>query len=475
MPDVLLASANFMALDSKQAQKRRPYPPLATLVAAAVLRTHGYSVDLFDAMLASDESEFVRRLGRWAPRIVVLYEDNFNFLSKMCLGRMREAAQRMAQAASARGAVVLAAGPDVTDHPEAYLPHGVSAAMVGEPDHTLVELVAAVHDGTRLADVPGVVTAERPAAIPRRPERHPDVFPMPAWDLVDVEAYRRVWIEAHGRFSVNLASTRGCPFHCNWCAKPIWGQRYAMHSPARVAEEMALVKELLRPDHVWFADDIFGLRPQWVEEFSREVEGRNARLPFTIQSRADLMTEEAVGALAFAGCEEVWLGAESGSQRILDAMDKGITVAEIREARRRLGSSGIRVGYFLQFGYPGETIDDIQATIALVRHTLPDDIGVSVSYPLPGTKFHDRVRAGLGHKTHWVDSDDLSMMFAGTYTTDFYRALHRLVHDDLRARLRGAEGAADLAAAAALVSSISNVALPPDQSRIFSAWRLSST
>ena len=234
-----------------------------------------------------------------------------------------------------------------------------------------------------------------------------------------------------------MVSTRGCPFHCNWCAKPIWGQRYAMRSPANVAEEMALLKRTLRPDHIWFADDIFGLQPNWVKAFADEVTARDAAIPFMIQSRVDLMTEKAVAALGLAGCVEVWLGVESGSQKVLDAMDKGTRVEQIAVARERLGKAGIRACYFLQFGYPGETWDDILRTVLLVRRTLPEEIGISVSYPLPGTRFHAMVAAELGDKRHWQESDDLAMMFQGTYETPFYRRLHQLLHRDLKARQRG--------------------------------------
>ena len=288
-----------------------------------------------------------------------------------------------------------------------------------------------------IASIPGLAFphADAPDGIfhtPKRaPERHPDVFPLPAWDLLDVEPYRAAWTQAHGYFSLNMVSTRGCPFHCNWCAKPIWGQRYAMRSPASVADELALVKRTLRPDHIWFADDIFGLRPRWVAEFGREVAARDAAIPFMIQSRVDLMTEEAVAGLKQAGCAEVWMGAESGSQRILDAMEKGTQVEEIAVARARLGAAGIKAGFFIQFGYPGETFDDIMATVQLVRDTLPDSIGVSVSYPLPGTRFHAMVREQLGAQTNWSDSDDLAMLFQGTYKSPFYRKLHRVLHDDL--------------------------------------------
>lgn len=444
MLDVLLAHSYFLKYDAKQVEKMRPYPPLATLYAASYLRSVGYSVALFDAMLAEGEHEFEAVFAAHQPRFVVLYEDNFNFLSKMCLTRMREAACHMSQTAHARGATVIASGSDVTDHPEIYLRHGTQVVMVGEPDHTLRELLDAL-SGRRpmpLDQIAGLVLPDvhAPGGLlrtPKRdPERVPDQFPFPAWDLLDVERYRAAWTQAHGYFSLNMVSTRGCPFHCNWCAKPIWGQRYAMRSPANVASEMAWIKQHLRPDHLWFADDIFGLRPAWVAELGREVAARDAAIPFMIQSRVDLMTDDAVAGLKQAGCVEVWMGAESGSQKVLDAMDKGTQVAQIKLARARLKHAGIKACFFIQFGYPGETFEDIMATVQLVRETLPDNIGVSVSYPLPGTKFHEMVKEQLGEKTNWVDSNDLAMMFQGSYQSPFYRKLHRVLHRDLEVRQR---------------------------------------
>ncbi|MBK9091633.1 MAG: B12-binding domain-containing radical SAM protein [Anaerolineae bacterium] len=444
MLDVLLAHSYFLRYDQKQVEKMRPYPPLATLYAASYLRSVGYSVALFDAMLATGEHEFEAALATYAPRFVVLYEDNFNFLSKMCLTRMREAACTMSQAAHRRGATVIASGSDVTDHPEIYLQHGTQYVILGEPEHTLRELLDALRAGqpARASLIPGLILPDPQApgglhhTARRNPERYPDVFPFPAWDLLDVERYRAAWMQAHGFFSLNMVSTRGCPFHCNWCAKPIWGQRYAMRSPANVAAEMAWIKQHLRPDHIWFADDIFGLRPAWVAELGREVAQRDAAIPFMIQSRVDLMTEDAVAGLKQAGCVEVWMGAESGSQKILDAMDKGTQVSQIKLARQRLKHAGIKACFFIQFGYPGETFEDIMSTVQLVRETLPDNIGISVSYPLPGTKFHDLVKEQLGPKTNWVDSNDLAMMFQGSYQSPFYRKLHRVLHRDLELRQR---------------------------------------
>ena len=194
---------------------------------------------------------------------------------------------------------------------------------------------------------------------------------------------------------------------------------------------MSRIKRDLAPDHIWFADDIFGFRVDWVNDFAATLATSGGGIPFTIQTRADLISEAMAAALRAAGCREAWLGAESGSQRVLDAMNKGIRVAEIHTARARLAAAGIRVGFFIQLGYLGEELTDIVATRELIEHARPDDVGVSVAYPLPGTKFHDLVSGQLGGKTHWQASGDLAMMFPGTYTTAFYREVRDLLHEQV--------------------------------------------
>jgi anaerobic magnesium-protoporphyrin IX monomethyl ester cyclase len=242
-------------------------------------------------------------------------------------------------------------------------------------------------------------------------------------------------MKRHGYFSMNMVTTRGCPFHCNWCAKPIWGQRYHSRSPENVAAEMKWLQDTYYPDHIWFADDILGLKPGWLPRFADALHTQGGLIPFKCLSRADLLTRAGeVEALARGGAQTVWMGAESGSQKILDAMDKGTRVEQIHEAARRLKQAGIRVGFFLQFGYPGETREDIEKTIQLVRDCDPDDIGISVSYAMPGTKFYEAVRDQLGEKQNWQDSQDLAMLYQGPFSTEFYRKLHSVVHKEFRAR-----------------------------------------
>jgi len=433
-PRVLLAHSYFLGHDEKQTRKMKPYPPLATLLTASILRESGSSVSFFDAMLSPGEEEFERALADARPDVVGLLEDNFSFLTKMCTTRMREAALRMIRMAKDAGCRIAANGSDASDHPEIYLGAGADAVIVGETERTFPELLAAFsgEDPPDLTRIAGLALPGPGGTVVRTPPRpfvsDLDTLPLPAWDLVDVARYRAAWTAAHGRLSWNVVTTRGCPFHCNWCAKPLYGKRYAQRSPGSVAAELAALKESVAPDHVWFADDIFGLTPRWIEKFADEVAARDARIPFSMQSRVDLMTHSGVEALAAAGCEEVWLGVESGSQKILDAMDKGTRVEQVRRATCLLRRHGIRAAWFLQLGYPGEEWADLLLTRGLLRSERPDDIGVSVAYPLPGTLFYERVKTQLSARTNWRDSDDLAMLFEGTYTGPFYRRVRDLLH-----------------------------------------------
>ena len=453
---VLLGQSYYLRFDPKLWAAMQPYPPLGTLYAASRLRRSGYAVALCDTMLAESEEEWEEALIRHQPRFAVLYEDSFNYLSKMCLLRMREAAFSMIEMARRRDCTVIVCGADASDHAEQYLHAGAHFVLLGEGDDTLCELLDRLtgRNPEPVGNVLGVaflddasaesrdrVRGEAPASAsvvrtPRRPViRDLDALPFPAWDLLDVERYRNAWRERHGFYSVNMVTTRGCPFHCNWCAKPIWGQRYNSRSPENVVGEMGWLRETLNPDHIWFVDDIFGLKPGWLREFADRLDAAGLKIPFRCLSRADLLHREGeVKALRRAGCQMVWIGAESGSQRILDAMDKGTTVEQIRNTARRLREAGLQVGFFLQFGYPGETREDIEQTLSLVRESEPDDVGISVSYPLPGTKFHESVQAQLGQKRNWVDSTDLAMMYQGPFSTDFYRQLHAVTHREFRAR-----------------------------------------
>lgn len=422
-----------MRLDPKQWETGEPYAPLGTLFAAALMREHGYKVSFFDTMFAYDASELIAPIVTHKPDFFVIYDDGFNYLTKMCLTNMRTAAFAMIKLAKERGCMVIVSGSDSTDHYEKYLYEGADFILMGEAEHTLLELLNAnTGKETNVFQIHGLAF-KQDGNIIKTPRRNVisdlDALPLPAWDLADMEPYKKMWLKSKGYFSMNMGTTRGCPFKCNWCAKPIYGNRYHSRSPANVIKELKFLKYRYQFDHIWFCDDIFGLKPGWAIEFAHLAEKEKLSFKYKIQSRADLLLQENyVIALAQSGCENVWIGAESGSQKILDAMDKGIKIEQIYKATGLLKKHGIKPSFFIQFGYLGETKDDIRQTIRMINELVPHSIGISVSYPLPGTLFYEKVKTDLREKANWTDSDDLQLMFINTYRPVFYKLLHRYVH-----------------------------------------------
>lgn len=435
---ILLAHSYFMQHDPKQLARCTPYSPLSTLIAAALLREQGHKVACYDPTFADNPDGFGEMLDGANFALVAIMEDNFNFLTKMCTEQRRKDALAIVAIAKQRGCRVLVNGPDSSDRPLLYLAGGADAVLLGEGEAALQDIASlwSTNPQASLDDIAGLVLADAATGTKRtalRPQqRELDQLPLPAWDLIEAARYRSAWFTRHGRASWNVATSRGCPYRCNWCAKPTFGRRYEQRSAAAVAKELRQLKDSVAPDHIWFADDIFGLTAGWISEFAREVARLDAVTPFMMQSRVNLMKADAVTALAKAGAEEVWLGVESGSQKILDAMEKGSTVAEARTATRLLKQAGIRACWFIQLGYPGESWEDLSLTRSLILEEQPDDIGVSVAYPLPGTRFYELVKAHIGERHNWRDSDDLAMLFEGTYDTSFYRAVRDLLHDEVR-------------------------------------------
>ncbi len=436
MSNVLFTHSYFYKLDPKQWKFKQPYPPLGTLLAASVIRSSGFDITLFDVGLKDNPEEIKPILEKEKPDYLIIYDDGFNYLTKMCLTVMREASFTMAEEGKRNGCTVIISSSDASDHYEKYFSHGVDYVIRGEGEETLKELLQTNEQKKDPSTIQGIAFISNgtiKVTPPRAVIRDLDSLPLPAWDLIDMEAYRQLWLKHHGYFSLNLATTRGCPFKCNWCAKPIYGNRYNSRSAYQVVDEIEMLLKKYKPDHFWMSDDIFGLKPGWVNNFRDEVKKRGLIFRYKIQSRVDLLLEEdTIIALAESGAKTVWVGAESGSQKILDAMDKGTTVEQIREARLLLKQKGIKAAFFLQFGYPGETKEDINSTLQMVLDLMPDEIGISVSYPLPGTKFYENVKAGLHEKQNWSDSDDLAMMFAGTYSSAYYKILHRYIHNRFR-------------------------------------------
>jgi anaerobic magnesium-protoporphyrin IX monomethyl ester cyclase len=431
MSHVLVANPYILALDPHEARLGRPYAPVNPLVVVAGLQAAGHRVEFHDATFEANEAHFAAVLDQARTAGVThlaLVLDDLSVQVKQCPARICDAQRAMAGMGRDRGMTVLVSGPDVSDHPEAYLGHAHSA-VVGEPAQVVV---AWAGGGEGLPGVHGLQGAGGRTQVVRELA----VLPDPAWSAADLGRYADAWRSRHGTWEAVLSTARGCPYRCNWCAKPTWGRTHVARPPERVAAEIATLRDEHGVDRLWVCDDIFGIRPEWLRALRRAVD---TPVPFRCQSRVDLLRDaDYVADLAALGCDEVWVGAESGSDAVLRAMDKDGTVADARRATALLRDRGVRVGFFLQLGYPGEGLADVQATIDMVRELRPDAIGVSVSYPLPGTVFHAHVKDHLVD-THWTASMENRTLHPAPFSEEFYRAARevlRSVHASGMARTR---------------------------------------
>jgi len=437
MGKILFTHSYFYKFDTKQWNNKQPYPPLGTITAAAYLREKGHEVSLFDTNLADNPEQIQASIEQSNPEYLVIYDDGFNYLTKMCLTLMREAAFDLIKIGKRNNCIVIVSSSDSTDHNEEYLEKGADYILLGEGEESLEELLASLEKENKdSSGISGVVYRQNGKVVNngrRGVMESLDQLPMAAWDLVNMDDYKTIWLKNHGYFSLNIATTRGCPYSCNWCAKPIFGRKYHARSPKQVLDEIEYLMIQFGASYFWICDDIFGLKPGWIQEFRDQVKSRKLKFAYNMQSRVDVMLkDDTIEAMAESGLDIVWVGAESGSQKILDAMEKDVTVEKIYEAREKLQQHGVRVAFFLQFGYLGETMEDIKLTEKMLFDLMPDDIGISVSYPLPGTKFHEQVKDDLIQKANWSDSDDLALMFKNTYPPRFYKMLHRYIHKKFR-------------------------------------------
>lgn len=431
---ILISHSYFLHLDSKELAFKKPYPPLASIALAAWIRQElGMDIEFYDVMFDKDESGLIESIEKIQPDVFILYDDDFNFLTKMCLENMRKAIFRMIEKVEKKG-VFIAHSSDASDQARLYLNKGFDFIVHRNAEKIIVEMLRSLQSGSSESATQALdgISYFHDGEYIQKPQSKKNFelenAPSPRWDLIELTPYREMWVSNHGYFSLNVSTSHGCPYNCNWCAKPLYGRTYKVIPAKNVAREFQYLKTKLGANHVWMTDDIFGLKPGWMAEFADELERLDAKIPFKCQNRADLINEESAALLKRCGCNEVWMGVESGSQKILDAMDKGETLDSIKTANRLLKQHGIKVGFFLQYGYLGEDYNDIQQTLQIVRECLPDYIGISVSYPLKDTPFYEKVVSQMGEKKNWKDSGDLALMYPGKYHPDFYRALYHFTH-----------------------------------------------
>lgn len=446
--DVLLTHGYFLEADAQERRILRPYPPLGILYLSSHLKRAGFSVEVFDSTFRSF-AELRALLRTRRPPVVGVYA---NLMTKATVLRIAAAAREV-------GATVVLGGPDPPAHADEYLAHGADAVVIGEGERTLEELLPRVRNDPRRrpwGDIAGLVyrdedgTLRRTAPRPLLPTL--DDQPWPDRDAIAIEPYLDAWRRRHGRGSLSLVTARGCPFTCTWCSRSVFGETHRRRSVAAVADEAQMLVERYRPEQLWYADDVFAIHRGWTLAFADEMARRRLRVPFECISRAERIDDDVADALARLGCFRVWIGSESGSPRVLEAMQRRVRVEQIQAATRGLQARGIEVGHFVMLGYVGEEESDLEATVAHLKSSRPDTFLTTVAYPIRGTPFHDEVASRVVAPGAWADTTDRDLRIRGRRSRGYYRWAQRWMTAEVARDRHWREGRLVRAARAAAIA-----------------------
>jgi len=427
---VILTHGYFMNEDPKEMRIRKPYPPLGILYISAFLEENQVENQIFDSTFSSSEDLRSHFLSS-KPHVVGLY---CNLMTKMNVLSIIDFVRSSQKLNHTR---IILGGPDVRHNLYDYLSSGADAAIFGEGEQTMLEVVRRFQsDLEDLSGIDGVAFLDRNGTLVKGKERariRPvDSLPLPNRKKIDMQPYLDTWKEAHGSSAMTVSTQRGCPYTCRWCSTAVYGQSYRRRSAVLVAEEFKMLKETYAPDTIWFVDDVFTVSHKWLEEFRDAVVAADAVIPFECISRADRMSEEVITWLKEAGCFRVWIGAESGSQKVIDLMDRRVDVNDVRDKIRLTRSKGIETGTFIMLGYPGETEEDIMETVQYLKDASPDHFTITIAYPIKGTGLYQEVEMKQKEDLDWMKTTDRDRDFERAYPRKYYEHAVRYVENEVR-------------------------------------------
>ena len=417
----------------------KPYAPLGILYLASHLRARGFAVEVFDTTFSS-WPEFQDTLNHERPAVLGVYA---NLMT-------RGSVIRILRAAREAGWKTVVGGPEPGAYAEEYLAAGADVVVIGEGEVTLEGLLPILRRGSNwdLSQVHGIAFRGEAGRVQRTPPRAqiPDIDgqPWPSRESISIERYLETWRQHHGAGSVSMITARGCPYECQWCSHEVYGKTHRRRKAASVVDELEWILGRYSPDMLWFADDVFTIHQGWLAQFAAEMKRRGLRIPFECISRADRINERVADLLAELNCFRIWIGSESGSQRVLDKMRRGVTVEQVQSAVGMCKSRGMQTGMFLMWGYEGEELEDIHATIQHVKSSSPDIFLTTVAYPIRGTGYFDAVKDRVVSSKAWAEGSDRDFQIRGRHSRRYYQSVDRLLRAEVELdRLTNSKVASD--------------------------------
>jgi radical SAM superfamily enzyme YgiQ (UPF0313 family) len=425
---VLLTHGYFIHEDLKEKEIMRPYPPLGLLYISAYLKEKGIQVSVLDATFSS-KADFQQQLLLQRPNILAFY---VNLMTKRNVLELIAWIKTQDVLSSTR---IILGGPDITYNTWNYLQAGADVLVIGEGEETMFELVQTFQQQQSLSSIEGIAFLDEHGKEIRTQERKKrkdvDGFPMPDREAINLQQYIDVWKKHHGSGMISVSTQRGCPYTCKWCSTAVYGQSYRRRSPAKVVEELQHLVQQYDCNTFWFVDDVFTVSHRWLKEFAELVKQKNLDIRYECISRADRMDEQVITWLKESGCFKIWIGAESGSQKIIDAMDRRVEVQQVRNIIRQTQAAGIEAGTFIMLGYPGEDKSDIEETILHLKEADPSHFTITIAYPIKGTSLYSEIEDQQVNHLDWNSSTDRDRDFKRKYPRKFYEVAVRKVVNEV--------------------------------------------
>jgi radical SAM superfamily enzyme YgiQ (UPF0313 family) len=428
---ILFTHAYYLSDDPKEQKIMKPYPPLGLLYVSGYLKSKNISNDVFDTTFSNQTTQLEFILEK-KPKVICIYT---NLMTKIEVIKL----MKILKTETYNFPKIVLGGPDVTYNVENYLKAGADFLVIGEGEETTFELYQAIINNSEIHQINGIAFLENNQVIQtdaRTKFKELNELPLPNREAISMQKYLETWKKNHGKSSMTISTQRGCPYTCKWCSTAVYGQSYRRRPAHLVVEEMKMLKEKYNPDAIWFVDDVFTVSHKWLTEFHSEIIKQNAIIPFECITRAERLNDEILQLLKEIGCFRIWIGAESGSQKIIDLMDRRVDINHVKKMIQDTNAIGIKTGTFVMVGYPEETIEDIDKTIRYLKEAKPTEYTITIAYPIKGTSLYKEIENKITNKLDWETSTDRDIDFERTYSRKFYKyAVSKVVNEVAFSRL----------------------------------------
>jgi radical SAM superfamily enzyme YgiQ (UPF0313 family) len=422
---ILFTHAYYLSDDPKEQKIMKPYPPLGLLYVSGYLKSKNISNDVFDTTFSNQTTQLEFILEK-KPKVICIYT---NLMTKIEVIKL----MKILKTETYNFPKIVLGGPDVTYNVENYLKAGADFLVIGEGEETTFELYQAIINNSDIHQIYGIAFLENNQVIQteaRTKFKELNELPLPNREAISMQKYLETWKNNHGKSSMTISTQRGCPYTCKWCSTAVYGQSYRRRPTHLVVEEMKMLKEKYNPDAIWFVDDVFTISHKWLTEFHSEIIKQNAIIPFECITRAERLNDEILQLLKEIGCFRIWIGAESGSQKIIDLMDRRVDINHVKKMIQDTNAIGIETGTFVMVGYPEETIEDIDKTIQYLKEAKPTQYTITIAYPIKGTSLYNEIEDKITIQPEWESSTDREIDFKRTYSKKFYKyAVSKLVNE----------------------------------------------